>query len=499
MKKFIFQIFTILLLVGTAAFNVSAAGELNLPSISKISGGARSFFFLPDGENLMVSVENGSGTDIGIIQASTGNMIRTLFHDDYGTSTIAANDQGTFYSSVYYGGISEFLTLYNEFGENIFNSDKIDYQGSQLEGFSHIAFLPQTNILLVTTYQSYGGTLFGYDVENKKVVFARQIPYDGPIIASADYIAIMGDSSALILDKNGNYVTTVEPGFAIKTMEFTSDGSQLVVGGDNSQPVIYDAKNDFNQVNLGANQFKLADGTGFKTIDIDPNNKFLVATTSNYGEFKMFDFQTGNPIVTNLDSDGIDDAKISKDGKYIVARDTYGYTYVFDGENLKKRVVKIDFPANQANVELGKPKSLMLKATLADGTSKDILTGISWATNNVSIAYIKSGKLIPVKQGSVNVKGKYLGFEVTAKVNILPDKTPPVIKGVKNLKIKLGKSFNPRSGVTAQDLVDGDLTKKITISGKVNTKKTGNYKLTYTVKDKAGNQQKAYQTVTVVK
>lgn len=53
------------------------------------------------------------------------------------------------------------------------------------------------------------------------------------------------------------------------------------------------------------------------------------------------------------------------------------------------------------------------------------------------------------------------------------------------------------SGATATDDRDGDLTSKIETTGKVDTKKAGTYKITYTVKDAAGNTATATRTVIV--
>lgn len=55
----------------------------------------------------------------------------------------------------------------------------------------------------------------------------------------------------------------------------------------------------------------------------------------------------------------------------------------------------------------------------------------------------------------------------------------------------------PMNGATATDDRDGDLTSKIETTGKVDTKKAGTYKITYTVKDAAGNTATATRTVIV--
>ncbi|NHN33062.1 immunoglobulin-like domain-containing protein [Paenibacillus agricola] len=68
------------------------------------------------------------------------------------------------------------------------------------------------------------------------------------------------------------------------------------------------------------------------------------------------------------------------------------------------------------------------------------------------------------------------------------DTTPPVITliGSNTLQVEAGESFiDPRA--TAHDLVDGDITGQITVTGSVDTRRLGTYTLTYHVSDQTGN------------
>ncbi|WP_066067088.1 DUF5011 domain-containing protein [Neobacillus soli] len=82
--------------------------------------------------------------------------------------------------------------------------------------------------------------------------------------------------------------------------------------------------------------------------------------------------------------------------------------------------------------------------------------------------------------------------KVTVKDNIRP-----VIYGAKSKTIKKYSSFRQRSGITAKDNSDGNLTSKIKISGSVNTRKKGTYTLTYYVYDKSGNKATVKRKITV--
>ena len=71
------------------------------------------------------------------------------------------------------------------------------------------------------------------------------------------------------------------------------------------------------------------------------------------------------------------------------------------------------------------------------------------------------------------------------------------MNGAAAMNITVGGTFvDP--GATATDVVDGNLTKKIVETGKVDTSTIGLYTLTYSVTDAAGNTGSASRVVSVV-
>ncbi len=74
----------------------------------------------------------------------------------------------------------------------------------------------------------------------------------------------------------------------------------------------------------------------------------------------------------------------------------------------------------------------------------------------------------------------------------------PKFSGLRDRKVRAFTKFNPKKGVKALGGNGEKLTKKIQISGKVNTKKAGAYKLTYTVADRYHRPTTKTVTVTVV-
>lgn len=96
------------------------------------------------------------------------------------------------------------------------------------------------------------------------------------------------------------------------------------------------------------------------------------------------------------------------------------------------------------------------------------------------------------------VKDSY-GNECTAERTIrFVDRTPPVItlSGDQELWMQAGQTFvDP--GYSAMDNGDGDMTGAVTVSGSINPYHAGDYTLTYTATDAAGNCAEAGRTVHV--
>ena len=79
-----------------------------------------------------------------------------------------------------------------------------------------------------------------------------------------------------------------------------------------------------------------------------------------------------------------------------------------------------------------------------------------------------------------------------------PDVTPPVItlRGGETVELTEGDTYE-EPGYTASDDRDGDMTHLVTVSGTVSTAYAGEYTLTYTVMDQAGNTGTAVRRVVV--
>lgn len=88
-------------------------------------------------------------------------------------------------------------------------------------------------------------------------------------------------------------------------------------------------------------------------------------------------------------------------------------------------------------------------------------------------------------------------YNATWVMNMVPINAAPVIHAA-DKTITVGDTFDPKAGVTAKDAEDGDLTDKIeVVKNTVDTKKAGEYEVTYKVTDSDGATRTKTIKVTV--
>lgn len=145
--------------------------------------------------------------------------------------------------------------------------------------------------------------------------------------------------------------------------------------------------------------------------------------------------------------------------------------------------------------------------TINSGSSFVPKAGVSALDNedgDLTTAIIYTGDVNP------NVPGTYSAtFSVTDSAGNLAtvtvtitvvavDEDQPLISGAADITIMLGDpSFTLLGGVSANDTVDGDLTSQIQTEGTVNVWVPGDYNVTYSVEDEAGNEASRIRKVTV--
>lgn len=142
-------------------------------------------------------------------------------------------------------------------------------------------------------------------------------------------------------------------------------------------------------------------------------------------------------------------------------------------------------------VYVGKEFDLMKGIVALDNEDGDITSSVVIESNNVNVNKVG---VYNVTYAVTDADGAVT--RLTIQVTVM-DGTAPIISA-NNIHVSQGKSFNYMLGLTgAQDNVDGNITSRVAVRGEVNVDVPGEYRLTYSVSDKAGNVSEKSITVFV--
>ncbi|AOH56162.1 hypothetical protein ABE28_017500 [Peribacillus muralis] len=212
-------------------------------------------------------------------------------------------------------------------------------------------------------------------------------------------------------------------------------------------------------------------------------------------------FDAKSNVKAKDDKDGDVTSAIRVEGKVDTKKvGTYNLTYTVadKARNVAKVIRKVSVYDKVKPVISGAgSKTIRLNASFdpkSNVSAKDNADGS--LTSKLKV----SGTVNTKKKGSYTLKYTVTDSSkntATVSRKITIDSTKPVISGATNKTIAYNSAFNPKSGVTAKDNLDGNVTNKIKTTGTVNTKKKGSYTLTYTVADKSQNKAVTKRIITV--
>ncbi|MFF2289341.1 immunoglobulin-like domain-containing protein [Peribacillus butanolivorans] len=211
-------------------------------------------------------------------------------------------------------------------------------------------------------------------------------------------------------------------------------------------------------------------------------------------------FNPKTNVSANDNADGSLTSKIKVTGTVNTKKKgtyTLKYTVTDQSKNVTTVTRKITIDSTKPVISGAKSKTVVYNSAFnskSGVTAKDNLDGS--LTSKIKV----TGTVNTKKKGTYTLKYTVTDQSknvttVTRKITI--DSTKPVISGAKDKTISYNSEFNPKSGVTAKDNLDGSLTSKLKITGTVNTKKKGTYTLTYTVTDKSKNKAEVIRKITV--
>lgn len=168
----------------------------------------------------------------------------------------------------------------------------------------------------------------------------------------------------------------------------------------------------------------------------------------------------------------------------------------FKISNNKARRVKIKFiEVNQDWASIGE-MSFYKKDTLSDKINNELFTNESKTELNEE--YNNLDKLQILREEVANhPAAKLFEADLDKAESIIRAKFPS-ISFSSGLVTKLGVEIDIKTGYSANDQEDGDITDKVQVFGDVNFNKAGTYEVTYTVTDSDNNQTDVTRTVKVI-
>lgn len=221
--------------------------------------------------------------------------------------------------------------------------------------------------------------------------------------------------------------------------------------------------------------------------------------TYEYGEkisTKVDDYVNANPNI--LKSVKLDISKVSTQvGKYNASIEYFGKEYPFEIEVVDTVKPKVQLKKVEVQVKLGEKvvaKNLIKKI---DDYSKTTVYFYDEETKEKmkSKSFVEEGSFVE----KIIVEDAYgnQSAALRVKIVVVSDVVKPTFKGVKDVGIIQGTLFDAMEGIVAMDDVDGNISNRIRVDGDVNIHEVGDYILSYSVSDSAGNTTQITRKVTV--
>ncbi|MBA3926750.1 immunoglobulin-like domain-containing protein [Listeria rustica] len=309
--------------------------------------------------------------------------------------------------------------------------------------------------------------------------------------STGDLIPAFTKQQTVKVDATGHYEIKLPSTLVVGTQFAVVDGVNYVGSG----PTEADYDDDGVSSSLDDNEMSAVQTvmTNEKPVISGAANKSIQAGTA-------FDVKAGVTATDKEDGNLTSAIKVTGTVNNNVAG-TYPITYsVTDSAgNVTTKSITITVTSNEKPVISGAANKSIKAGTAFD--AKAGVTATDKEDGSLTSAITVSGTVnsnVPgsypitytVKDSDGNTTTKSITITVTSN-----DK--PVISGAANKTIDQGTAFNAKTGVTATDTEDGNLTSAITVSGSVNSNVPGTYPLTYSVKDSDGNTTTKSITITV--
>lgn len=187
------------------------------------------------------------------------------------------------------------------------------------------------------------------------------------------------------------------------------------------------------------------------------------------------------------------------EGNYLVLKAVGEVTVKARSEDIEKSIVitvkktlVTSIDVTSASVKLSKGGEQKIKySILPENAANDV----EFISDDQDVATVDEKGVIKAINGGITkvriIAKDGSNVQVEIEVFVKDDIAPEIklVEGVSKIyKIEINGTFNPLQDIIATDNIDGDITDKVTYKGYVNTKKYGQYEVTYSVRDSSNNQ-----------
>ena len=473
MSALTFWLFTIFLMVPLASYGDSAGPELVSIVVDKtivdVSSGSKTVTFTIDATDA-TGIDWAAGTNKTnvVLGRPTGNTpTGSRANSAYKWALSSEDDPGVF-------------TV--DFGESDFNGDwSVNF--AQLQDTLGNKSTYFSNSLLDLGLGSETLTVVGgveADIPTLESITVDKVSVDVSAGAQTVTFTITAtDSSGIVWDAGANQTDVVLQG---------PDSSYRYAISSNESPDVFTVEFDADDPKGAWNIVfaELRDSVGNRGL-YTPS--LLTAKGLFIDKLFVFDNQTETSSLASIPLDALEPLVVATASEVAIK-------LVNEGSDVLQN---IEFSFTSENMRVSKV-SLDGSGALACA-----LTSVNFVTNgSCSYSSLDAGEsksiLLSVTPGTAGVAG-LTGFSLperpemtfanntfSVEYNVVADETAPVISLIGDAAVThaLGTDYTD-AGATATDNVDGDLTSSITVSGTVTTGTAGDYTITYSVSDAAGN------------
>lgn len=338
----------------------------------------------------------------------TGAKIKTIFES---VSSIIVNDK----EDLFIGVVDPYYEYELHYATKFDDAKKIDTDivMNKLHGF-----IQGTNIFIGEKY----GVLKAYNFDTNQLVFETVLgESSGNLVDVKKDIAVANGKNVTIYDANGNYLDVLQFDSTVTAIKYSPNGQTLLVGTQNEDVQSFDVTSSY----LNKQETLFKDTKKAENIVYDDSSDYLIiakTSSNNYSDvnLRLFSLKDKQRIYTELDELNVymrnyDQVLLSNNAKFIKYGDK-----TYNTKNIGKSPTAISIPKQYITMEAGSELKPTVTATLLDGTTTTVTDGVTWKSDDLSVAYYDESKNVfkPTEAGTFTLRASYLDFTTDVQVTV---------------------------------------------------------------------------------